>query len=299
MALPDIDALNAQFGGGDRPRFTLSPGGLALAQLAAAGAEATVALQGGQVLGYTPPSGRPVLWASRLAYDAPGKAIRGGIPICWPWFGPHPSEPSLPQHGFARVAAWYALASGPASLRLGLSDNATTRALWPYRFSLDLLITLGAGLEVALTMRNTGDAPFTCSGALHSYFAVSDVAAVSVGGLNGTRYLDKVGGGEQAQQGPVTICGEVDRIYLRTTAPCVIDDPAWDRRIVIEKLGSHTTVVWNPWVEKAARMADFADDEYPQMLCVETANAADDSITLAPGAAHRLRATIRSETSAE
>jgi glucose-6-phosphate 1-epimerase len=295
MNTPDIDGLNMLFGGEGKPRFALSPGGLVLAYLERDGAAVTVALQGAQVISYVPAGGRPVLWRSKLAYDAPGKAIRGGVPVCWPWFGPYPGDATLPQHGFVRTALWRVLETGEGLLRLGLHESEATLALWPYRFNLDLLVRLDDGLQIALTMRNTGGETWECTGALHSYFAVSDSASISIGGLEQCVYLDKVAGGEAVQQGSVTISGEVDRVYLDTAATCVIDDGGWQRQIVIEKAGSHSTVVWNPWIAKAARMADFGDDEYKEMVCVETANAGNDVISLAPGEAHRLRVRIRED----
>jgi glucose-6-phosphate 1-epimerase len=293
MDVPDVDGLNMLFGGPGKPQFVTSPGGLVLAQLEHQGATAVVALQGGHVLRYVPAGARPVLWLSRMAYDAPGKAIRGGVPVCWPWFGPHPDNPALPQHGFVRTALWRVLETGVGSLRLGLHENAQTMQLWPYRWSLDLLVTLGDGLEIALTMRNTGDTEWSCTGALHSYFAVSDASTISISGLEQCVYHDKVTGAEAVQPGLVTISGEVDRVYRDTTATCVIDDPGWQRQIVIQKAGSRSTVVWNPWQEKAARMADFGDDEYMAMVCVETANAGDDIVRLAPGEGHRTRVRYR------
>jgi len=295
----EIAALNARFGLDDRVRFAPGPGGMPHAVIMAGGAEAELALNGAQPLSFRHAGEPPILWVSRAAQYATGKPVRGGVPICWPWFGPHPDDPAKPAHGFARNQPWEVLETGPADdgafIRLGLADNAATRALWPHPFRLELALTVGPALNVALIAHNPGDAPFRFGGALHSYFAVGDVGQVQILGLDGTAYHDKVGGGERRQSGPVTIAGEVDRVYRDTTATCTIVDPALGRRISVAKAGSHSTVVWNPWTEKAARLADLADDEYPQFVCVETALAEEDSVELAPGASHTLRTTISPE----
>jgi D-hexose-6-phosphate mutarotase len=178
-------------------------------------------------------------------------------------------------------------------LRLGLADSEATRALWPHAFDLELVVTLGAELAVELISRNSGEAPFVVGGALHSYFQVGDVSRVAIHGLEGCQYIDKVEAGRQkTQDGPIAIAAETDRIYLDTTAECVIDDPVLGRRIHVRKAGSRTTVVWNPWIEKAKLMADCGDEEYLNFVCVETTNAAGDVFEVAPGGDHRLRQTI-------
>jgi len=295
-----VDSLNALF---KTPgvAFVSGPGGLTVAEIANAHAEARVALLGATVLAFAPRGHKPVIWVSRDSRYTPGKAIRGGIPICWPWFGDHPSDPGKPAHGFARTADWTVsgvdqTADGSTRVRLGLGDSAATRALWPHAFAAETIVTVGPVLEVDLVVRNTGDAPFTCTGALHSYFGVGDIGRVRVHGLDGLEYIDKVARFQRfAQSGPVTITGETDRIYLGTSADCVIDDSGWQRKIRVAKRGSDTTVVWNPWIEKARQLADFGDDEYHEMICVETTNAADDQITVPPGAEHHLVTRISVE----
>jgi len=178
-------------------------------------------------------------------------------------------------------------------LRLGLTESEATYAIWPHAFDLELIATVGPELNVELISRNTGEAPLVVGGALHSYFRVGDVSRVAIHGLEGRSYIDKVDGGQQkAQDGPITIGMETDRIYLDTTAECVIDDPALGRRIRVAKAGSRTTVVWNPWIEKARLMPDCGEEEYLNFVCVETTNALEDVFDLAPGAEHRLRQTI-------
>jgi D-hexose-6-phosphate mutarotase len=150
---------------------------------------------------------------------------------------------------------------------------------------------------MALNMRNTGTTPLRFSEALHTYLRVGDVHRVALRGLEGAEYLDKTMGFKRCRQGdqPVTFTGETDRVYLHTQATCALEDPALGRRIVIEKSGSDATVVWNPWQQRAAAMADFDDDGWRTMVCVETANAAEHAITLEPGAEHEMTATLRVE----
>ena len=298
MRLADLESLNESFAITDHIMFVAGPGGLPMAKIRNAYAAATVSLHGGQALTFQPHGHEPVLWSSAYSLYQPGKAIRGGIPVCWPWFGPHPSDPSKPAHGFARTSLWSvlstaALADGATQVRLRLADDDTSLALWPHVFELRLVVTVGADLRADLIARNPGAASYTYSGALHSYFDVSDVTAISIHGLEGCTYIDKVDGEQhKVQRGAVTIEAETDRIYLNTAETCAIEDPRLDRRITVAKAGSRTTVVWNPWAEKARRLADFGDEEYHGMVCVETANADGDSLTVAPGGEQRLMAVI-------
>ncbi|MEK7322917.1 MAG: D-hexose-6-phosphate mutarotase, partial [Pseudomonadota bacterium] len=197
-------------------------------------------------------------------------------------------------HGYARTTPWEvihseALTDGATRLVFRLSENEATRGQWPHATPVECHISVGTRLEIELVTRNAGAAPVTISQALHTYFAVSDIRHVTISGLDGCPYLDKVDGGKRKEQlGPVSFSGEVDRIYLDSLDACVIEDPNARRRIVVSKHGSRSTVVWNPWIEKAAKMGDLGDDGYLRMVCVESANAADDAVTIAPGAEHRL-----------
>lgn len=301
MTITDIQQLNDRFGISHHLTFYPGRGDLPVVKIRNAHATATVALHGGQVLTFQPNGSAPVLWVSARAIYAVGTPLRGGIPVCWPWFGPHPTLSHAPAHGLARTAIWQVLGSrvaqgGTTELRLGLEDDDTRRALWPHRFSLQLVVTVGGQLEVDMIAANRDSVPFSYSGALHSYFNVGDVTRITIHGLDGCTYVDQTDGRRRKEQsGPLTIAGETDRIYLDTSADCVIDDPALERRIRIAAAGSSSTVVWNPWVDRARRLADFADDEYRHMLCVETANAADDSVRLEPDQEHHLRAIISVE----
>jgi len=295
----DPITLNTTFGIPDQLVFRHGPGNLIMAFIENQHATAAIALQGAHVVAFHPRGHASVLWTSSLSRYELGKAIRGGIPVCWPWFGPHPNEHLLPAHGFVRTSLWTVLGSaisdtGSTELRLGLADNEATQALWPYSFQLELIVTVGQALDVELVVRNTGSEAFTYSGALHHYFRVSDVTAISIHGLEGSTYIDKVDAQQRKEQhGPVMIAAEIDHIYLNTSAPCIIADPGLGRKIEISKSGSHSTVVWNPWQAKAQQLVDFGDHEYKGMVCVETANAGDDTITVVADAEHRLRSSIR------
>jgi len=260
-------------------------------------AEARVALQGAHVTHWQPRGAEPVLFMSPRSVFAPGRAIRGGVPICYPWFGARADDPGAPAHGFARIRDWQLLERTDTTLLLGLGSDAETRRLWPHDFRLRFRVAVGTTLELALEATNTSSAPVTIEMALHTYLRVTDVGAVTVTGLEGATYIDKVDGRarKQAGEAPLRFDGEVDRIFLNTTATCVVDDPRLRRRLVVEKTGSATTVVWNPGPTRAAALPDLGPDAWRTMVCVETANADDDRLTLAPGAVHRMSATLSCE----
>jgi glucose-6-phosphate 1-epimerase len=280
-------------------RFEQLPGGLAVIRVDSALGTASVMVQGAQVISYQPRGESPLIWLSGRARYVAGKSVRGGVPVCWPWFGPHATDPLLPAHGYARTLDWELLEAGVlpdgrVRLCFELAQNDATRVQWPHSSSVRNTITIGRELEVALATRNTGSEGFQLGQALHAYFQVADVRRVSVHGLHGCAYLDKVESGERRQQrGPVTFTRETDRIYLDTGGVCEIRDPPMDRSLLVTATGSRSTVVWNPWIEKAERLGDFEPGGYLSMVCVETANAADDTVSLAPGQEHVLAAQYR------
>ncbi|MEZ4702069.1 MAG: D-hexose-6-phosphate mutarotase [Rhodothermales bacterium] len=295
----EIDQLSARFALGRQIMFVEGPGGLPMIELAHDQARATISLLGGQVLKFQPAGAEPVLWMSEKSLYEEGRAIRGGIPVCWPWFGPAPSDESLPNHGFVRNRLWEVRATRivdgeAAQLRLGLSDDAEMLRMWPHPFDLELIITVDSALTVELVARNTGHFTYVCGGALHTYLIVGNVKDVLVHGLDGVSYIDQLRPEALKQQdGPIRFFEETDNIYLDTTAACVLEDPNLHRRIVVEKGGSKSTVVWNPWIAKSRRMADFGDDEYLEMVCIETANAGRDLVSVPPRGQHRLKTTLR------
>lgn len=256
---------------------------------------AKVALHGAHVMEWTPAGQEPVLYLSPKSAFAGGKAIRGGIPICWPWFGPHPDDATKPAHGFVRATAWTLVDcqdnGASVEIRLELNASEETRKLWDHEFHLIAEIRLGAELHVSLTSHNTGTTPFTETGALHTYLAISHVDEVEVVGLDDTGFIEKAGGEMVPghQTGPVRIVGEVDRVYS-SRADVTLRDVS--RTLHIHKHGSASTVVWNPGEKKAALMGDLRFEDFPHFLCVEAANAPGAEVTVAPGATHVLRTRI-------
>jgi len=238
---------------------------------------------------------------SKQSLYRPGEPLRGGVPVIFPWFGPKPGDPAAPPHAFARRMTWeiqdVRTQDGQVTVVFSLAATPASHAVFPHDFTLTYAVTIGSELSLALTVHNRSAAPFTYEQALHTYLAVGDVRQVSITGLAGATYLDNApaGGGSRVQQGPdpIRIQAETDRCYLNTAATCVVDDPALGRRISIAKQNSATTVVWNPWIDKSKKMPDFGDDEWPGMLCIETANARDNAVTLAAGATHTMTAVIK------
>ena len=273
-------------------------GGLPMINVSNDHADAVISVYAGQVLSFIPKGAADVLFVSDKAYYAEGKAIKGGVPICWPWFGADPEGKGRPAHGFMRNRMWSEWetrdnADGSTTVILGVESSPETLAIWPNAFRLAMEITVGKTLQLALVTRNTGDAAFTITQALHTYFAVGDIAQTTVTGLEGTQYLDKAADGNgvtKQQDGAISIASEVDRIYLGVPAEQAIVDDALNRTIRITSSGNKTAVVWNPWAKIAAGMADLQDDDYTRFVCVETTNAADDVVSVAAGSEFRLTA---------
>ncbi|MDP2787278.1 MAG: D-hexose-6-phosphate mutarotase [Pseudomonadota bacterium] len=299
MTLAD---LNARFGLAEQLEFIDGPNGLIFAEIDNALGTAYICLQGAHITTFRPKDqDEPVIWVSKFAKFAPGKSIRGGAPVCWPWFGAHASESSFPGHGFARTVLWEvthsaALPSGETEITLALLETEQTHAQWPHKTRLELNVIVGNSLKASLNTTNLGDTPVQIGEALHTYFHIGDIEDVQVTGLENTVYLDKVGEvSRKTQSGAITFNGEVDRVYVDTTATCVIVDAQLKRRIVIAKTGSRSTVVWTPWNEKADKMGDFGPDGWRQMVCVESANALENGVTVAAGETHRMAVEYSAE----
>jgi len=251
-------------------------------------ASAEMYLHGAHLTAFQPRGAMPVLFMSRKSWFEPNKPIRGGVPVCFPWFGPKVGSPESPAHGYARIRDWdlESCARQPdGTVRVGFALDADECAL-------RLAFGVGRSLEMDLEVR--AKTAFSFEEALHTYFLVGDVRKVGVEGLDNVDYLDKTDSFRRKTQAPepIRITGETDRIYLNTRGACVIRDPLLERTIRVEKEGSDTTVVWNPWVAKAKAMPDFGDDEWPRMVCVETANVKADAVTLEPGADHTMTAHV-------
>lgn len=260
-------------------------------------ARAKISLYGAQVLSFTPKDERDLLFLSQNAIYQNGKAIRGGIPICWPWFGSHPDNNGLPSHGFARLSNWKVVQTSSnnneVQIQLQLKNSEATEALWPYKFETLINLSIGKSLKLNLTTINKDDKAFTISSALHSYLNISDSEKVKLEGLENTEYRDDVLYTTSLQkESLLSIKGEVDRQYFDTSAACTINDSQYKRKLRISKDGSKVTVVWNPGNELAAKMSDLGDKEYQNMLCVEAANSMNDSITIQAKESHSLSTSI-------
>jgi glucose-6-phosphate 1-epimerase len=298
----NLHELNERFGLGGAVRFEEGAGGLTRAVIASDRATAEIYLQGAHVTAWQPRRAEhPVIFLSPKSHFAPGKAIRGGVPLVFPWFAERKDGLPGGMHGFARTLEWDVVAAEEradgVALSFKLLPNQTTRDLGYDAFVLVYEVVVGETLSLSLEVENLSDSPLCFEEALHSYYAVSDVRQIEVGGEGDTDYLDRAhqAAREHLSPGPIRFAGETDQLHLNTQATVTISDPGWRRRIVIEKHGSSSTVVWNPWEAKARSLADLGAEAWPHFVCVEPANAAENAVTLAPGGVHRMRMLVRVE----
>ncbi len=298
-------ALERAFGRTGALAFSVSPlGGVVAVLTAAKGARAVIALQGAQVLSYVPASGeRDVLWCSPRSRLGTGKPVRGGVPICWPWFGAHADAAAKrPAHGFVRAAKWSVTGAGfeteTTSLTFEYEPSMDQLAMIGAQLTARLRVTLGAALDIELETINSGTETFTLSQALHTYLAVGDIGRVRIHGMEGLTYYDQLTGRDVVQSGPIAIEQETDRIYRDTAGHAVtIDDASLGRSIRISSAGSASIVIWNPWREKAMRLGDMEPEGYRTMLCAESANVApNNTVRVEPGSTHTMACRITSET---
>lgn len=259
---------------------------------------AEVYLQGAHVTNFRKHDQPPVTFMSQCSRFTEGQPIRGGVPVVFPWFG---MREGLGNHGFARVKTWELKEFAPApdgsvSVRFRLPDCPEASSFPP--FTADYVVTVSDALTLQLIVTNeAAEDSLTFENAFHTYFTVGDVTAVSIAGLKGVSYLDKAANFAHGVETRdlVRIASEVDRIYLDTAGPVEIQDPRLGRKIRIEKQGSNSTIVWNPWVAKSQQMPDFGNDEYQRMLCIEVGNVAENQVTLPPGRSSTLTARITTQ----
>ena len=276
--LPRTAALSA--GRGGQPRLLVD----------APAASAEIYLFGAHVTAWTPQGGRPVLFISRRARFDGETSIRGGVPLCLPWFTAGPRGTSRPKHGWARIMNWTlrsveATSEGGVRALLSLDHDAVS-ALYD--------VTVGKSLTMSLSLRNAGNGPRLVEAALHTYLSVHDVTACVLTGLEGAEYSEE-GGCGHVQSGPLRIAGAVDRIY-RSESPVRVTDPGHDRAITVSGTGSPTTIVWNPWSQAAAGMSDVGEGEWQHFVCVETGAVRERALTLWPGHPHIMTQTLAVET---
>ena len=271
-------------------------------------AELLVAEQGAQILSYRRHGQPPLIWLSDQAGYLRGQGVRGGVPVCWPWFGDLQRNPpavqamvqgEAPFHGLARTLDWQLLEVQEAAEQLTLSfalELPDGLPGWSHAASVRLDIQLDDGLQLRLTTRNLGSTPLSISQALHSYFAVSDIRQVRLRGLDGCSYVETLEDwAVRQQQGDLHFSGETDRIYQGLPSRLELLDAGWQRKLILDSSGSGSAIVWNPWIDKSQRLTHYDADAWQGMLCIETANVLGDCIELAPGGHHELRLSLSSE----
>ncbi len=297
--MSQVQELQQRFGIQGVVQIESGKGGLPRIAVTSDLASAEIYLYGGHVTQFRPRGAEHVLFVSRTSNFEMGKPIRGGIPVIFPWFGPRANHPESPPHGFARLRQWNLESCdhrNDGSLRIVLdlkSDDATMR-YWPHTFSARLIVVISETLDLTMEVHNKGADALEFEQALHSYLRVGDVRQIRLEGLENTEYIDKVDGMKTTVQPaePIRFSGETDRVYLKTQSTCLVRDEVLGRTIKVEKENSDTTVVWNPWIDKARAMPDFGDAEWPQMVCIETANVGPCAVRLSDVRTHRMHARI-------
>lgn len=257
-----------------------------------------VSLFGAHLIEWQPAGQDPVLWLSEGTVLDQRRGIRGGIPVCWPWFADHAEKTDWPSHGFARTTVWsvdWVDETDPQlPVYMTLPSLEAQRPFWPHASRPSVSYAIGDRLNIDLTTTNVDPHPIAFSQALHTYFAVGDIEQISISGLETCSYWDKTTGSDCAPtHGSIVIGAETDRIYHQPPGPIELRDEGLGRTITIEHEGVSSVIVWNPWIEKSARLGDMGpEDAYRGMVCIETGNVSPHDIRLQPGEAHTLRAMI-------
>ena len=285
--------LDRRFGIAGHAQVSTDAGGAPTIQVASSGCSGEIHLHGAQVTSWKPAGVEEAIFLSRRARWEQGKAIRGGIPICFPWFRGKADNPQAPAHGVVRSKVWTLESieqdADAVSVSLSSASDPDSRRLWPGEFRVLQRATFSKELKLELTISNTGTSPFRFEEALHTYYRVGDVRKVRVRGLDGVTYLDNTDGNrEKKQHGDVVIGAPTDNAYMNSAAGLQLLDPVLKRQIQIVKQNSHTTVIWNPWAEGARALSDLGEDEWEHMVCVEASNILDNAIELAPAETHTI-----------
>jgi glucose-6-phosphate 1-epimerase len=293
-----IDALNRRYGISGVVQVVAGNGGLPKVRVATSSFTAEIYLHGAQVTAWQSAGAEEAIFLSEQSHWRDGQAIRGGIPICFPWFRAKADDPQAPSHGFVRTREWRLDSvtveeDGSAIVVCSTESDASTRRWWPYEFRLVHRVTIGRTLRLELIASNIGSTPLRFEEALHTYLRVGDARRVRVRGLDQVAYLDNTDGNrEKVQSGDLVFSATTDNAYLDTEGVLDLIDPILGRAIRTEKENSATTVVWNPWREGAAALSDLGDDEWQRMACVEASNILGSAVSLAPGEEHTMRATL-------
>ena len=258
--------------------------------------EAEIYLHGGHLTHYQPKGEKALIFNAKESKITPPKSVHAGIPICWPWFGPHPSDQDKPQHGFARDSVWEIkstkrLPSQETEIILTLQDSPYSRILFDFSFELELTFRLGTACSVSLKTINTDKKSFTITQALHSYFAISDLRNIKIEGVRETPFIDYTDEKrEKTESLALSIDRETNRVYIPTVKSCIIHDSGLKRKIVVTKEGSNSTTIWNPWREN--KIHDLPDESYRRFVCIESTNALEDKVILAPDKTHTITQII-------
>lgn len=300
MLTMTVETLNEKFGIADTANFYSGNKGLTTIAVTNKYTTANIALHGAHLLNYIPDGQKDIMWMSEQSLFENGKAIRGGIPICFPWFGPHPADRTKPQHGFSRLQEWQvndikSNEDGSTLVSLSLKETAASMDLWPYKFNAAIDFNIGKMLEVKLTVTNTGNELFEYSDALHTYFNISDISAIYIEGLHKATYYDGFEMDLKTQEATnLQFDKETNRRYVNYTGHCIINDAGYNRKINVAKNGSKVTVLWNPGEAVTKTIADITPDGYKTFVCAEPANAYPgiDMIELSPGESHTLSTVI-------
>jgi glucose-6-phosphate 1-epimerase len=290
--------LERRFGIPDIAEVGEGNGGLPKVRITSPAVVGEMYLHGAHVTSWKPRGGEEALFVSAQSHWQRDRAIRGGVPVCFPWFGNKSGDAKAPAHGFVRTKEWQleSIVRDRDAVAVSMfteSDDATRR-WWPAEFRLVHKVTFGLDLSLELVLTNTGTSSLTFEEALHAYHRVGHVEKARVRGLDTVRYLDKTDANrEKAQSGDILITSETDRVYLGTRDRLELEDPVLHRSTQVTKENSLTTVVWNPGAPKARALPDLGDDEWTQMICIETSNVSHYAVELGPGQQHRMRATVR------
>ena len=293
----EITQLDRRFGIPDIARIVAGNGGLTKVQVTSPAAQGEMYLHGAHVTSWKPAGEEEVLFVSSQSQWNDSRPIRGGVPVCFPWFSNKADDPNAPLHGFARTTAWQLesiVQTGDAvTVSMFIESDDATKKWWPTDFRVIHRATFGPELILEIEVVNTGTTSLRFEEALHTYFRLGNIETALLKGLTGVDYIDKTDEKrKKTQNGPIAIVSETDRVYLNTDAVVELEDPALGRRITIAKVNSMTTVVWNPWIQKAKAMPDFGDAEWVHMICIETCNVADSAVELKPKQNHQMQAIV-------
>jgi glucose-6-phosphate 1-epimerase len=290
--------MNERFGIPTVAQITAGNGGLPKVRITAALATGEMYLHGAHVTSWNPRGQGDMLFVSSQSHWKADHAIRGGVPICFPWFGNKADDCGAPAHGFVRTKSWQlesiVQSADTVTVSMFTESDERTKKWWPFDFRLVHRATFGPELSQELMVTDTGASSLRFEEALHTYLRVGHIEKTRLQGLNAVHYLDKTDSNrEKIQHGALVIISETDRIYLNTPHAVEVEDDALHRRLRVAKENSLTTVVWNPWAQKAKSLSDLGDGQWVQMVCVETSNVSVFAVDLAPGQQHTMKAILK------